>query len=119
MRIAGLAWCIDRQLCCHGLTHNNGTGLAQASDSGCIIGGGAPGMEHGAILGRHVLGIKNILHTDGQPGFNHFGLWVEDKARFCRRLAAEGVEVIEAPYKDRFVYFIKDPDGNRIEIFET
>jgi hypothetical protein len=43
---------------------------------------------------------------------------VDDKRQFCRKLAERGVEVIEAPYKDRVVFFVKDPDGNRIEIFE-
>jgi catechol 2,3-dioxygenase-like lactoylglutathione lyase family enzyme len=57
--------------------------------------------------------------ADRQAGYNHFGLWVEDKKSFCRRLADQGVEVIEAPYQDRFVYFVKDPDGNRIEIFDA
>ncbi len=63
-------------------------------------------------------GVELSTRTDEQAGYNHFGLWVEDKKRFCSRLAERGVEVIEAPYKDRFVHFVKDPDGNRIEIFE-
>jgi len=63
-------------------------------------------------------GVELSTRTDEQAGYNHFGLWVEDKKRFCSGLAERGVEVIEAPYKDRFVYFVKDPDGNRIEIFE-
>ena len=63
--------------------------------------------------------IKLTPRADTQIGYNHFGLWVEDKKQFCRQLANQGVEVIEAPYKDRFVFFVKDPDGNRIEIFET
>jgi len=63
-------------------------------------------------------GLELAPRTDEQSGYNHFGLWVEDKRRFCRRLAERGVEVIEAPYKDRFVCFVKDPDGNRIEVFE-
>ena len=63
--------------------------------------------------------IKLTPRADTQIGYNHFGLWVEDKKQFCRQLADQGVEVIEAPYKDRFVFFVKDPDGNRIEIFET
>ncbi len=65
------------------------------------------------------LGLEIEPRADTQAGYNHFGLWVEDKKQFCRQLAEQGVEVIETPYKDRFVYFVKDPDGNRIEIFET
>ena len=51
-------------------------------------------------------------------GFNHFGLWVEDKEAFCRTAEEHGATVIKSAYRDRFIYFIRDPDGNRIEIFE-
>jgi catechol 2,3-dioxygenase-like lactoylglutathione lyase family enzyme len=51
-------------------------------------------------------------------GFNHFALGTGDKQRFCRDLEAKGVPVITCAYKDRFVYFVVDPDGNRIEIFD-
>jgi catechol 2,3-dioxygenase-like lactoylglutathione lyase family enzyme len=63
-------------------------------------------------------GVDLSPRTDALAGYNHFGLWVEDKERFCAELAGQGVDVIKAAYKDRFVYFVKDPDGNRIEIFE-
>ena len=43
---------------------------------------------------------------------------VLDKESFCRDLAGKGVEIIKAPYKDRYIYFIKDPEGNRIEVFD-
>lgn len=64
-------------------------------------------------------GLGLAPRADTQAGYNHFGLWVEDKRQFCSKLAEQGAEVIEAPYQDRVVYFVKDPDGNRIEIFET
>ena len=65
------------------------------------------------------LGLELTPWADTHAGYNHFGLWVEDKKQFCDQLKEQGVEVIEAPYKDRVVYFVKDPDGNRIEIFEA
>lgn len=52
------------------------------------------------------------------PGFNHFALSTGDKQRFCRDLEAQGIPVITCAYQDRFVYFVVDPDGNRIEIFD-
>ncbi len=55
---------------------------------------------------------------DGSMGFNHFGIWVQDKEAFCRELAEQDVPLIKVAYKDRFIYFVQDPDGNRIEIFE-
>jgi len=63
-------------------------------------------------------GVELSPRTDDQAGYNHFGLWTEDKERFCAELAEQGVEVIKSPYQDRFVYFVKDPEGNRVDIFE-
>lgn len=51
-------------------------------------------------------------------GYNHWGITVADKVEYCRRLADNGVEIIKTAYKERFVYFIKDPEGNLIEVFE-
>lgn len=51
-------------------------------------------------------------------GYNHWGLAVGNKEEFCQTLIQKGVQVIKAPYKDRFIYFIQDPDGNRIEVFQ-
>ncbi len=51
-------------------------------------------------------------------GYNHWGLTVEDKASFCHEAEERGAEVVEIAYKDRFIYFIKDPEGNLIEVFE-
>ncbi len=42
---------------------------------------------------------------------------VEDKELFCRDMAARNVEVIKVENKSRFIYFLKDPDGNLIEVF--
>lgn len=71
-----------------------------------------------------VLEIFSPLDLELQPppyntsGFNHFGIWVQDKETFCRGLEAQDVPVIKVAYKDRFIYFVQDPEGNRIEIFE-
>lgn len=51
-------------------------------------------------------------------GYNHWGLAVDDKEQFCQALVQKGVKVIKAQYKDRFIYFIQDPEENRIEVFE-
>ncbi len=61
--------------------------------------------------------VSPVSREDCRTGLNHFGLWVEDKEAFCRTLKDQGATVIKSPYRDRFVYFVRDPDGNRIEIF--
>ncbi|HDT11596.1 MAG TPA: VOC family protein [bacterium] len=58
---------------------------------------------------------KNILIC----GYNHWGLSVDDKETFIREKQAAGAFVKKIKYKDRFIYFIKDPEGNLIEVFES
>jgi len=76
------------------------------------------------VLGEIVLeifnptGIDISLRTEDTSGLNHWGLNVLDKESFCRDLASKGVEIIKAFHKDRHIYFIKDPEGNRIEVFD-
>ncbi len=76
------------------------------------------------VLGEIVLeifsprGIDISLRTEDISGLNHWGLNVSDKESFCRDLASKGVDIIKAPNKDRYIYFIKDPEGNRIEVFD-
>ena len=60
--------------------------------------------------------LKN-RHVDSS-GYNHWGLTVEDKALFCAKAEEQGADVIKVAHKDRFIYFIKDPEGNLIEVFE-
>lgn len=60
--------------------------------------------------------LKPSIKKSG--GYNHWGITVADKAEYCRQLAKKGVEIIKTPYKERFVYFIRDPEGNLIEVFE-
>ena len=64
-------------------------------------------------------GLELLPSHDNLTGINHFGIWVQDKEAFCTELAAQDVPVIKAAYKDRFIYFVQDPEGNRIEVFEA
>ena len=51
-------------------------------------------------------------------GYNHWGFVVPDRNKFLDELKNSGVDIIEVKRDGRSVYFIKDPDGNRIEIRE-
>jgi len=52
-------------------------------------------------------------------GFNHLGIGVEDKKSFVQYLEKKGMPVLILGKKGRFVYFIRDPEGNLIEIYES
>ncbi|MBN2246559.1 MAG: VOC family protein [Candidatus Aminicenantes bacterium] len=52
-------------------------------------------------------------------GYNHWGLLVEDKEAFIKEKEAAGAYVAKIKNKDRFIYFLKDPDENLIEVFEV
>jgi catechol 2,3-dioxygenase-like lactoylglutathione lyase family enzyme len=56
--------------------------------------------------------------TGNFRGYNHWGLGVADKDFFVRELEGRGVRVLKLEGTDRFVYFIEDPEGNLIEIYE-
>ena len=51
-------------------------------------------------------------------GYNHWGLGVEDKEAYVDRLEKKGVPVLKLEGTGKFIYFIKDPEGNLIEIYE-
>lgn len=51
-----------------------------------------------------------------QAGINHWGFTVGDKAAFAGQLRRRKVPVIEVVKDGRKIYFVKDPDGNRLEL---
>ena len=62
--------------------------------------------------------IKLRQKEEDASGYNHWSLAVEDKDAFCQELINQGVSIIKAEHKGQFICFIKDPDGNLIEIYE-
>jgi len=71
--------------------------------------------------------ILEVFSSDGDLrekdihgcGYNHWGLSVDDKEAFIHEKETAGAYVLRIKYKDRFIFFIKDPDGNLIEVFEN
>lgn len=62
------------------------------------------------------------LKSEGRwmSGYNHFGLEVKDRDRFIKRLKTRfKAKIIKVDRGGRFVYFIRDPDGNLIEVKEA
>jgi catechol 2,3-dioxygenase-like lactoylglutathione lyase family enzyme len=49
-------------------------------------------------------------------GLNHWGYCVDNREDFVKRLRTKGIPVIEIKRNGRSVYFMTDPDENRIEI---
>jgi catechol 2,3-dioxygenase-like lactoylglutathione lyase family enzyme len=60
-------------------------------------------------LNRKRLGDRNL-------GFNHWGLGVDDKEAFCLEVERKGVTLLKIDMNGRFIIFIKDPEGNLIEL---
>jgi catechol 2,3-dioxygenase-like lactoylglutathione lyase family enzyme len=54
--------------------------------------------------------IKNI------PRLNHWGYCVHDRTAFAEEQRTNGLPVTEIKRNDHKVYFLTDPDGNKIEI---
>jgi catechol 2,3-dioxygenase-like lactoylglutathione lyase family enzyme len=52
-------------------------------------------------------------------GYNHWGMGVEDKVQFVQDLKQKNVPVLEIEHAGRIVYFVKDPEGNLIEIYQV
>ena len=62
------------------------------------------------------LSIRLKKYQHACAGYNHWALTVENRNEFCQYLEKKTVHIIKIKRKDHFVYFVKDPDGNRIEI---
>jgi catechol 2,3-dioxygenase-like lactoylglutathione lyase family enzyme len=59
-----------------------------------------------------------VRRTAASSGYNHWGLGVEDKESYIIRLEKMGVPLLRLEGNGKFIYFIKDPEGNLIEIYE-
>ena len=56
---------------------------------------------------------KSVLKASGN---HHWGFCVKDRTKFCSSLKKKRVPLIELDRGGFISYFIKDPDGNMIEI---
>lgn len=54
--------------------------------------------------------------TNATIGYHHWAMHVGDKNKFIGKLIKKGVRIIHIKRNNHSVYFIQDPDGNRIEI---
>lgn len=65
------------------------------------------------------VGPKPRVSNGIRAGYNHWGITVANREEYCTRLEQQGVTVIRAEKEGRNIYFIKDPEGNRIEVFDA
>jgi lactoylglutathione lyase len=66
-------------------------------------------------------GAKGENTSRGPVGYNHFCLVVDDLPATLRELAGRGLEIAGEPQKGldhNWQYWIKDPDGNAIELMQ-
>ncbi len=62
------------------------------------------------------ISLRLLKHRSRNAGLNHWGYCVVDRKRFTKALKRKKIPVIEIKRNAHIVYFIKDPDGNLIEI---
>lgn len=75
---------------------------------------GSPGAVNIEIF-TYVAPVVGCRHSR-MPGYNHWGFSVGDRRAFIDDMKRRGVAVTDVLRGDHHVYFISDPDGNRIEI---
>jgi len=76
------------------------------------------------VLSRDGINVEIISLVSGRfeaqdknnTGYNHWSYAVDNKESFLKALDRKKVRIIKARKGERFVYFIKDPDFNLIEI---
>jgi catechol 2,3-dioxygenase-like lactoylglutathione lyase family enzyme len=94
-------------------------GLADSCRLVKLAGGGAAGKDPSPPLKVEIfqpLRVKLSRRRNGIVGFNHGSFSVDDRMRFVQGLRSGDVPLIEVRRNGHSVFFIKDPDGNRIEI---
>lgn len=63
--------------------------------------------------------LKMKKRDNDISGYNHWGLGVKEKEKFCKHLKEKGVPIVEIESKGKTLHFVKDPEGNLVEIYET
>ena len=58
-------------------------------------------------------------HRNCSAGYNHWALEVEDKEAYVRILEKRDIPVRKIDNQGRMIYFVSDPEGNLIEIYES
>ncbi len=66
VRVAGLVGPVDGELGGHGLAEDHGARGAQPADHRGVRARPPPGVQHGAVLGRHVVSVDDVLDADRQ-----------------------------------------------------
>ena len=76
------------------------------------------------VLGSAVVEIfvpqsgGSVCRTASSRGYNHWGLGVGNKETYVSRLEKKGVPLLKLEGTGKTIYFVKDPEGNLIEIYE-
>ncbi|KPJ72078.1 hypothetical protein AMJ52_07520 [candidate division TA06 bacterium DG_78] len=62
------------------------------------------------------LSIRAKKRINDMIGINHWGYCVANRKKFVQKLKQKKVNVTEVKRNEHVIYFITDPDGNKIEI---
>lgn len=89
-----------------------------------LFGLDAPGwatkLTRGGILLEMISadGPDSAAPSVSGTGINHWALGVSDKEGFVDDLKGRGMEVLELSKGEKTVVFLRDPDGNLIEVYQ-
>lgn len=59
---------------------------------------------------------KPLKSVKSKLGIHHFGFVVKNQKEFLKRLKKKGVSILIIKRNKHLIYFVIDPDGNKIEI---
>ena len=64
-------------------------------------------------------GLDDLPAGSASPGVNHCGLAVDAKDSFLTGIREEDIDVFPVDFNGRVIHFIRDPEGNLIELYEA
>lgn len=76
-------------------------------------------QDHAVIEIFAPLHSAPVRDRNRSAGYNHWALEVEDKEAFIQILEEKNVPVRKIDNQGRQIYFVSDPEGNLIEIYES
>ncbi len=75
-------------------------------------------LSKGELMLEIFTPIEQKSQVQTKIGINHFGYKQNNKIKFVQRLKEQGQNLITIKKNNHSIYFIKDPDGNLIELRE-
>src|SRR5262245_24068663 len=119
MGIARLTRGKIRKLGCDCFSHDYRTSRAQHCDHAGITGGSTTGVQHGAVFGRHISGVEDILDADGYAMECSGGPSLKAPSVGCARLRKGMVWIEKRPRLDSTIDLANSRETSLDELLRT